>query len=749
MCKSYCADRILSSALLVFVLLLAGCRRSEVVPYSHFLGNLTNVNAIVELDLMGTSLVSSSDITGANEDYNHFQGETRDGELILADLNGPGVVSRFWFTGVPADAKIRFYFDGEPSPRLEFTWDQLRQGLSPFDTPPLSIDEQICWYTYLPITFQRRLLITTENRGYTYGGSPKFYYQINWQRMPRGKTVESLPVPMPDKYRDLMLNVAHVWETMNFGDIPQLGDISISIPPGQEMELWKGDGPATLQNFALSVDLSTIESAWQRDQMLRHVLLQIHWDDQQEPSVNVPLGDFFGSVWQAWRSESMYFGLHGSNFFSRFPMPFMHSARVSLQNRSPHSIEARFSKSLGSMQTGGYFHAGWRNSPASAVGTPHTVLKTNGKGRFVGCMLAVVSADRSFWVLESDERMFVDGKWVWDGTGLEDYFNSGWYYENVFARPLHGLPIKAPFRTVQYRLHTSDPVVFSQEFEIQFERGPKDDSRATYESVAYYYMDRPYPADSTLSQLAAPVDEVQPYTIMTDLWNFERFGDFRGQIDYIDRYKEQFNPPFKEMLALRRLACQFEKRSISKEFFLDQLQTFLESGDETVVQQSQALEALYDSGKYLLQFYANMQSELYLNGERVLTAGDPQQPMSLLINLKPGRHVLAAASAWQSYPSWTQVAIRNAEGFVIGTDGSWRQALNPSGDWMELDYDDTEWDHFSGFSARVKGPPEEPYIWVHPEPFLHTLSVARGLRASLDWPHRRGRIVFRKVFDIE
>jgi len=159
---------------------------------------------------------------------------------------------------------------------------------------------------------------------------------------------------------------------------------------------------------------------------------------------------------------------------------------------------------------------------------PHTILKTGGRGRYAGCILSVVSADRSFWALESDESMFIDGKKTWQGTGLEDYFNAGWYYGNVFARPLHGLPIKAPFRTVQYRLHLTEPVLFDRNFELQFERGPDQASHAAYESVVFYYLEKPQMSGGRVENRAAPVDTLQPYTLMTDLWNFERFGDLQG-----------------------------------------------------------------------------------------------------------------------------------------------------------------------------------------------------------------------------
>ncbi len=740
------------SLLLVAV---ASCGRVEPVPYETLLGTLTNLNKIARLDVEPTELISSSDLTGANEDYNHFQGRTGDGQVILADLKGPGVVSRFWMTGIPDDKKVRFYFDGEKQPRLEFSWRDLRMGYPPFDTEPVSIDEQNCWHTYLPIPFRRRLRITSDDAGYQYGRSPKFYYQINWQRMPPGRTVESLVMPMPSEIRDQLQDVAQRWADMDFGPVPPAAN-AITVGPGETRVIWQVDGPAAIQALSITPDLSGIPSAAQRDQILRDVRLAIHWDGRSEPSVLVPLGDFFGSVWQRWRASSMLFGTHGDTFFSRFPMPFAGSARISIENQSGHALSVAMGIALGEMPPGdwGYFHSGWTHSRAADVGRPHQVLSATGEGRFAGCFLSVVSQDRSFWVLESDEIMYADGssKPFWIGTGLEDYFNAGWYYGNVFSRPLHGLPNKAPFRTVQYRLHLPDPVLFRRDFQLVFERGPDHASRADYESVSYYYLRTPSRADTNghrPEERRAPTDPLQPHTLMTDLFNFERIADWQGQIDYIDRYLETYQPPFSEMLRLRRLVCVYEKGTIALDELFQGLDRFAASEDEGVRRYAVALRRLHtEPDAALVQFYSNMAAELFLNGRSLLRSGNPQQPVFELVELASGKHTLAIGAAWQSYPSWVQVAIRTAKGLVAGTSSDWVHAVNPVGNWRTVDYRERQFSKFVNYDARVKGPPEEPFIWINPDPFVNTLSQTAGLRPSVPWPDRQGQVVYRHAFEV-
>jgi hypothetical protein len=716
-----------------FILLgLTACKPPEPVLRSSLINELTNINSIALLTVPATEMICSFDRTGANEDYNHFQGKTKDGQCILADLKGPGIVSRLWFTGTQPDKKLRFYFDGEKTPRLEFSWNDLRKGVSPFDILPLSADEQNCWYTFVPLPFKKRLLITAEDAGYRYGRGEKLFYQLNWQKLLKGQTVESLSLPVDSVALE---KIASVWSDSNFGPLPS-ADKEFSLTAGQSVELWNGQGPATVNAFAISSDVHDPD-------VLRNVLLKIIWDGNAEPSVAVPLGDFFGSVWQRWRAQSMFFGSIDNTFFCRFPMPFKKSARFVLENKSTQAVALKFGIQTGSHSEGGYFHAGWRNSSANDTGVPHTVLQTTGRGRYAGCILSVVSADRSFWALESDESMWIDGKKTWQGTGLEDYFNAGWYYQNVFARPLHGLPNKAPFRTVQYRLHLTEPVLFDRTFKMVFERGPEQASHAAYESIAFYYLDQPQAADSRLENRVAPVDTLQPYTLMTDLWNFERFGDLRGQTEYIDRYGAQFNPPFKEVLDLRKLVCCYEMKQISQQQLIDALRASTNAQAEAVLK----LYTVPDAA--LIQLYCNMPSELYLDGKLLLRGGDPQQPVFAAVELKKGKHVLAAVSGWQEYPKWTQVSVRTAAGFLLGTSEQWKNAVNPSGDWASLDYNDSAWQPVGLDSGRTKGPPEEPYIWVQPDPFVNTISQAYGLRPSAPWGSKKGRVVYRKVFEIQ
>ena len=88
--------------------------------------------------------------------------------------------------------------------------------------------------------------------------------------------------------------------------------------------------------------------------------------------------------------------------------------------------------------------------------------------------------------------------------------------------------------------------------------------------------------------------------------------------------------------------------------------------------------------------------------------------------------------------------LRTHAGDVFTTP-EWKHAINPPPGWQAPDYDDRSW---KPVNIGVKGPPEEPYIWVMPDPFVDMQSKAVGLRPEMEWPDHQGTVVYRKVFEL-
>lgn len=738
------------AAAAVLGLAAAGCGprpAGEPVTVAALAARLADPLELARLDRPDTRLHSTYDRTGGNNDYSAFVRDSRTpGWKVVADLKGPGYVSRLWFTGGKGESipqPFRFYFDGEETPRFEGDFRTLFNGRTAPFLAPLADWNNFCWYSFVPLPYAKSLRIECE------GGGPndKIYYQVSESALPRGTPVETFTWPLPERDTAALEKLRTVWAA---GRLPAAGEKQeftlADWPQGVSLA-----GPAVIRRLEFEPDWAQIpEEA--RDAALRDWMVAIRFDGGTNDSVRVPLGDLCGMPWRRVRAHSLYFGMEGDTLFCAFPMPFAKAAEIRLESGRvapvPVQVRAWVEKRAEPQAPLGYFHAGWwRTTPADA-GRPHPILRVKGNGKYVGCLLSVVTLDGSYWALEGDESIRKDGEKTpgWLGTGLEDYFNGGWYYQNVMAGPTHGLFVKEPFRTVQYRVHAMDPTRFAESLDMYFERGPdRNASRAYFESVSWCYLDRPQTADTVRlrpSDRSPPPDpRLDPAGVMAALWSHERFGDWQGARDELagrlKRYGAQLPPGARRMLEFR-LALLEEKLGGP-----DPLPRFREDPDEAVAAAAKMLAHVRETGAALAVFYANMPAKLFLDGREILQAGNPERPTAAALSLAPGRHVLAIQTVRQRYPDWVQLALRGKDWFV-GTDGTWKFTFDPAGDWAAPGYDDSAWPELGG--AGVKGPPEEPYIWVEPDPFLDMESRARGIRPVPDWQPQANTVVYRREF---
>jgi hypothetical protein len=747
----------------LFCLSLIGCAGSGSNPsgvsWLDLLGNLTNSEIIARLDSPTASIITSFDPTGGNDDYNHFVRKGPAGWVVLADLKGPGYVSRFWTTGADdGKHRVRFFFDGEREPRLDLSLDELTGGREPFQ-PPLAAYENYCWYSFIPMPYAKRLVIMMQEGGQREGGWPRLFYQVNYCNLPKGKPVKTFTGEVTPADASKLAVVADYWKKGGLAEVPagskQLSE-SLSLAPGARQALQDLAGPAIVRELTVTPDFSKLPTAVDRERILRDVVLHITWNGASLPSVAAPLGDFFGSFWRRTRCQSMYFGMTGNTFVCRFPMPFQSSARISFENQGQQSVDLALHVSCQALpswdENWGYFHSSWSRSTPSDVGKPHAILRTTGKGRYVGCILSVVSMDRSWWILEGDEMMYRDGKTSpdWHGTGLEDYFNGAWYYRNVLIRPLYGLTVKTFFRISQYRLHLLDPVAYDSSFNMVFERGPNHASHGFMESVAYYYQDKPGAAMNTLGAAAdreTPRDPLAEATIMTDLANYERIGDYQGAREYIDEFLETHREfPFRSVLRLRQIA--YNERINGFGATRPEYERFLAAETNTVaLDQAKLLMWFHESASNALcSLYANMRARAMLDGKELCAVEKPDRIVVVGLSIGPGKHAMAAQAGWQSYPSWVQISLRT-HGADVNSGPDWKCKFNASGDWGSTEFDDAAWPSAGGLGT--KGPPEEPYIWVEPNAFVDMHSKATGLRPrDEDWPSRQSFMVYRHAFEL-
>jgi hypothetical protein len=238
--------------------------------------------------------------------------------------------------------------------------------------------------------------------------------------------------------------------------------------------------------------------------ILRLLILRIYWDGSPFPSVQAPLGDFFGvghCEYRHWTSR--FLGMSSGGFYCYFPMPFA-SVRIEVENLHA-SMDALLFANISWEQvpaldpSAGRFHASWQQAenPGPA---PIEILQAEGRGHFAGCTVSLQGKDPNYLAfLEAPEYIWIDAEEDSDptivGTGLEDYFNGGWYFrDQEFSAPLHGVPLKDPLRSMvsMYRFHEHDAVAFQERIRFEFRNPWKPERLRPFRSsaTAYWYQDR-------------------------------------------------------------------------------------------------------------------------------------------------------------------------------------------------------------------------------------------------------------------
>lgn len=255
-----------------------------------------------------------------------------------------------------------------------------------------------------------------------------------------------------------------------------------ALAPGQTIKIAdiNGSGIITHMWFA---GIEEENGPQMRDQILR-----IYWDGEKEPSVEVPLGDFFcNGLSVPTNINSLPVCVNPKRGFNCFwPMPFRRSAEMTVENQSADEIELFFYQ-IDYVLTEVpddvlYFHAQWRRQNPLPYGEEYTILDCCcGKGRFAGMYLAWGQNNNGWWG-EGEVKFYIDDDFEYPtycGTGTEDYFGGAWCFLNSeqnafenYSTPFMGYPqtVKpdgcygACQRHGLYRWHIADPVFFDKNF---------------------------------------------------------------------------------------------------------------------------------------------------------------------------------------------------------------------------------------------------------------------------------------------
>ncbi len=276
------------------------------------------------------------------------------------------------------------------------------------------------------------------------------------------------------------------------------------LEPGSTLVLAEIKGPGRIVHFRDNI------TSHEPHHLQLHVL-RCYWEGEAQPSVEVPVGDFFGigfGLTEKFASALICIdqqpgkptdpAAFGAARNCYIPMPFARSARLTLTNegrqRSQHWFEVNYQSYTTAPTNQAYFHAQYRQGTPPPVG-PYLILEAQGRGHLVGCVLSVRNNDGGWWG-EGDEIVFLDGQHAMQGTGSEDYFCES-YGLRAGCFPYFGVPLLEGAYVSAYRWHLPDPVVFHQSIRFLIEQGngsPPFRSGNYYYSVAYWYQTEPHAA---------------------------------------------------------------------------------------------------------------------------------------------------------------------------------------------------------------------------------------------------------------
>lgn len=284
----------------------------------------------------------------------------------------------------------------------------------------------------------------------------------------------------------------------------------VRIKPGETFTMAEIDGPGAIQHIWM-----TPTGNW------RFSIMRIYWDDEETPSVEVPVGDFFGMGWGVYAplvSQAVCVN-PGSAFNCYWPMPFRKKCKITMENINDQD-EMRLYYQVDYTLTdvpddAAYFHAQFRRNNPNETSDYTIVDNIKGKGHFVGVYMAWGVNNNGWWG-EGEIKFFMDGDKEFPticGTGTEDYFCGSYNFDREgqykeFCTPYAGLhqvirpdgTYNANQRFGLYRWHIVDPVRFEKDLRITIQDlgwrhgGRYLPQKSDISSVAYWYQAEPHAA---------------------------------------------------------------------------------------------------------------------------------------------------------------------------------------------------------------------------------------------------------------
>jgi len=310
------------------------------------------------------------------------------------------------------------------------------------------------------------------------------------------------------------------------------------IEPGQTLTLLDEKGSGEISHIWI-----TISSP--ENYHLKKLVLRMYWDGESEPSVEAPIGDFFGlGNGEYFLYQSLPLAVGSTKALnSFFPMPFSRSARITVTNEGQRKVDAFYYNIDVRVYSNPlppdtfYFHAqyrqcapcdgwtsDWKSNGDDKVDNKlnldgegnYIFLEAAGRGHFVGVTQSILQNQDDWWG-EGDDMIFVDGEKLPSiiGTGSEDYYLGAWGFSGGASNYLlFGVPVMGGFsagsRSSVYRFHLDSPIPFAKSIRVTIEHGHANHRSDNFFSVAYWYQAEPHAKLPALPPVDTRIPRIYP-----------------------------------------------------------------------------------------------------------------------------------------------------------------------------------------------------------------------------------------------
>jgi len=320
------------------------------------------------------------------------------------------------------------------------------------------------------------------------------------------------------------------------------GNWKNQIKAGETRTIGAASGPGIIKHVWITI-------ASDEPYHLKKIVLRMYWDGEESPSVEAPIGDFFGlGLGRYFLYESEFLSVGSQRALNAFfPMPFRKSAKITVTNEGEKDIWAFYynidwEKHQSLPADTAYFHAqyrqavptngwtnDWKSNADSAVNDRenktaednYVIIEARGRGHFVGVTHSIIQNQGDWWG-EGDEMIFIDG--LEDaqikGTGSEDYYLGAWCYGGCGINPFgnekpvfdyagYGNPVNGGDNRgaewMVYRFHAESPINFNKSIKVTIEHGHANHRSDNFYTVGYWYQTEPH---ASFPELAPAQDRI-------------------------------------------------------------------------------------------------------------------------------------------------------------------------------------------------------------------------------------------------